>query len=158
MRVFDFSGTYAHHLDPKGRVTIPSAFRVGLGDDFTVGMNNDLTALALYPKDEWQQFSRNLARIPESDARGMAYVRLIKSLSYTDQKLDGQGRLLVPAKLREKAGLVKEISFVGIGRCLEVWDQARLDRFHQATEADFASLMQYVNEHFFLGAEEDAHE
>ena len=47
MAIAEFSGHYAHNIDPKGRVTIPAAYREGLGSGFTLGMNNDLTALAL---------------------------------------------------------------------------------------------------------------
>ena len=75
----EFSGTYSHNIDPKGRVTIPSAYREALGERFTLGVNNDFTALALYPEAEWKLISERLKRIPISDARGMKYVRLINA-------------------------------------------------------------------------------
>ena len=150
----EFSGTYSHNIDPKGRVTIPAVYREMLGERFTLGMNNQFTAMALYPAEEWQRISDRLNRIPDSDARGMAYVRLIKAFSYTDQKLDGQGRLLIPNGLRDKVGMDKAITFVGVGRFLEIWDTARFNEFCAASEADFAELMDYVNDRYF-GANED---
>lgn len=151
----EFSGTYSHNIDPKGRVTIPSAFRELLGGGFTLGMNNQFTALALYPAAEWQRISERLNRIPDSDARGMAYVRLVKAYSYTDQELDGQGRVLLPSRLREKLGLEKAICFVGVGRLLEIWDQARFDAFCAQSEEHFADLMDYVNDRYFGPAAEE---
>lgn len=145
----EFYGVYTHNIDPKGRATIPSAYREALGDGFTLGMNNQFTALALYPKAEWEAISARLSRIPDSDARGMAYARLIKAFSYVDQHLDGQGRLLLPAKLREKAKLEREISFVGSGRYLEIWDEQRFDEFCAVSEANFADLMAYVDDRYF---------
>ena len=150
----EFSGNYAHNIDPKGRATIPSAYREALGESITLGLNNQFNALALYPEQEWAQISERLNRIPVSDARGMAYVRLIKAFSYTDQRLDGQGRLLIPGTLREKVGMDRAITFVGVGRFLEIWDTARFNEFCAASEADFAELMDYVNDRYF-GANED---
>lgn len=145
----EFSGNYSHNIDPKGRVTIPSAYREALGESFTLGLNNQFNALALYPAGEWRKISERLARIPVSDARGMAYVRLIQAFSYPDQRLDGQGRVLLPANLREKVGLTKEIVFCGVGRYLEIWDAPRFSVFCASSEADFAALMDYVNDRYF---------
>ena len=154
MAIAEFSGHYAHNIDPKGRVTIPAAYREGLGSGFTLGMNNDLTALALYPAEEWRAIGQRMNRIPVSDAHAMAYVRLIKAFSYPDQNLDAQGRLLLPSRLREKAGLDRAICFVGVGRFLEIWDEARFDAFCMRSEADLQSLMDYVNERYFKPTED----
>ena len=48
-----FSGSFDHSLDGKGRVIIPSSFREALGDDFTITINPDKTAVAIYPKAMW---------------------------------------------------------------------------------------------------------
>ena len=149
MSFTEFSGTYSHNIDPKGRATIPSAYREALGEDFTLGLNNDFSALALYPAAQWQEISEKLNRIPVSDARGMAYVRLIKAFSYTDQKLDGQGRLLLPALLRQKAGMDRAVCFVGVGRYLEIWDEARFEATVAQYEMNIEDLMEYVNDRYF---------
>ena len=150
----EFSGNYSHNIDPKGRVTIPSAYREALGDSFTLGLNNQFNALALYPAEEWAKTRAQLNRIPVSDAKGMAYVRLIKAFSYIDQKLDGQGRLLLPNPLREKAGMDKAITFVGVGKSLEIWDTDRFNEFCMTTEMDFAQIMDYVNDRYFAESDE----
>ena len=116
MPLSEFSGNYAHTIDPKGRVTIPSAYREALGESFTIGLNNEFNAIALYPVEKWEEIGQKLERIPDSDARGMAYVRLIKAFSFPGQKLDAQGRVLLPMGLRQKAGMDKSIRFVGVGR------------------------------------------
>lgn len=145
----EFSGNYLHNIDPKGRVTIPSAYREALGESFTLGLNSQFTALALYPQAEWEKTSALLNRIPASDARGMAYVRLIKAFSYTDQKLDGQGRLLLPTNLRERVGMDKSITFAGVGRFLEIWDTAKFNEFCFTSQQNLAELMDYVNDRYF---------
>ena len=145
----EFSGNYTHNIDPKGRVTIPAAYREALGQGFTIGLNNEFNAIALYPVEKWRDMSERLARIPDSDARGMAYVRLIKAFSFTNQTLDGQGRVLLPAVLRQKAGMDKEIRFAGMGRWLEIWDEARFAETCAQSETDIGALLEYVNERYY---------
>ena len=50
-----FSGSFDHSLDGKGRVIIPSSFREALGEDFTITINPDKTAVAIYPKEMWDK-------------------------------------------------------------------------------------------------------
>ena len=149
MPAIEFSGNYTHNIDPKGRVTIPAAYREALGERFTIGLNNDFSAIALYPVEKWQDMSERLNRIPDSDVRGMAYVRLIKAFSFTEQQLDGQGRVLLPAALRKKAGMEKAIRFVGVGRYLEIWDEDRFAANCEQNELDFEQLLSYVNERYY---------
>ena len=145
----EFSGNYTHNIDPKGRVTIPAAYREALGDHFTIGLNNEFNAIALYPTEKWQDLSEKLDRIPDSDVRGMAYVRLITAVSFTNQSLDGQGRVLLPAVLRQKAGMDKAIRFAGLGRYLEIWDEDRFVAANAATEMDVGALLEYVNDRYY---------
>lgn len=149
MPMTEFSGNYTHNIDPKGRVTIPAAYREALGESFTIGLNNDFSAIALYPVEKWQDMSERLDRIPDSDVRGMAYVRLIKAFSFTQQQLDGQGRVLLPTALRKKAGMDKAIRFVGVGRYLEIWDEDRFAATCEQNEVNFEELLSYVNDRYY---------
>lgn len=149
MAATEFSGSYTHAIDPKGRATIPAAYREALGEGFTLALNQQNSALALYPKPVWDAMSERLRRIPMSDARGMAYVRMVKAFSYIDQQLDGQGRLLLPANLREKVGLDKQITFAGLGTFLEIWDADRFAASIAATQEDYPALLDYVNDRYF---------
>lgn len=149
MAKFEFSGNYAHNIDPKGRVTIPAAYREGLADGFTIGLNNEFTAIALYPTEKWQQIGEDLDKIPDSDARAMRYVRQIKAFSFTNQTLDAQGRVLLPSGLRSKVHMEKAIRFVGVGRYLELWDEDRFNSLCDDTEENIQSLLEYVNTQYF---------
>ena len=119
MAGIEFAGNFAHTIDPKGRVTIPAAFREALADGFTIGLNNQFAAIALYPKAKWNEKCEQLAKIPESDIMGTRYVRLITGNSFSGCELDNQGRVLLPATLRAKVGMDKAIRFVGMGGYLE---------------------------------------
>ncbi len=144
-----FAGNVSHTIDPKGRVTIPAAYREALGDAFTIGLNNQLNAIALYPTWRWQEIERDLSRIPQTDVNAMRYVRLINGNSFPSCELDGQGRVLLPAMLRAKTGMDKQIRFVGIGSCLEIWDEDRYLAETLSAEADSEKLLEYVNLQYY---------
>ena len=149
--VIELSGNYSHNIDPKGRATIPSAYREALADGFTIGLNNDFNAIALYPAEKWAEINRRLERIPDSDAKGMAYVRLIKAFSFSGQMLDAQGRVLLPQALRQQAGMDKAVRFVGLGKYVEIWDEDRFMKQYLDAQLNAADLMAYVNDRYFAG-------
>ena len=149
MERFEFSGNYTHNIDPKGRATIPAVFREALSEGFTLGLNNEFNAVALYPREKWYEMRQKLDRIPDSDARAMGYVRTINMYSFPGQTLDNQGRILIPTALRQKAKLEKAIRFVGMGRYLEVWAEGVFMEQYNSTIENIADLMAYVNERYF---------
>jgi len=144
----EFSGNFAHTIDAKGRITIPAAYREALGEGFTIGLNSKFSAVALYPKAKWDRIGEELSRIPDTDAKGMRYVRLINGNSFAGCDLDAQGRALIPPTVRQKTGLVKAIRFVGVGQYLEVWDEDRYLAECEAAEND-EELLDYVNSAYF---------
>lgn len=153
MGMIELSGNYSHNIDPKGRATIPAAYREALAEGFTIGLNNDFNAIALYPAEKWAEINKRLEKIPDTDAQGIAYVRLIKSFSYTGQLLDGQGRVLIPQTLRQQAGIEKEVRFVGLGKYLEIWAEDRFMKQYLEAQANAAQLLAYVNRQYFSPGE-----
>ena len=149
MQRTEFSGNFAHTLDPKGRVTIPALYREALQDGFTIGMNNQFAAVALYPNAKWEEKCQVLHRIPESDVKGTRYVRLIIGNSFSGCELDAQGRVLIPAPLRKRTGLSKDIRFVGMGEYLEIWDEDRYVLEYEQSQENIDDLLEYVNGQYY---------
>ncbi|MBR1710399.1 MAG: division/cell wall cluster transcriptional repressor MraZ [Clostridia bacterium] len=139
-----FSGSYDHSLDGKGRVIIPASYRDALGDHFTITINPNKTAIAVYPCEVWEQQLERLSKIDPMDKVGMQYVRYVMSVSFTDNSMDNQGRVLVPAKLRTKIGLTKDIVFVGMNNYIEIWDAAQFSDVDNKTEDEFDFVSDYV--------------
>ncbi len=139
-----FSGSFDHSLDGKGRVIVPSSFREALGDDFTITINPNKTAVAIYPKEQWDQQLERLSHINPMDKIGMQYERYLMSVSFSGNSMDAQGRVLIPMKLRNKIGLTRDIVFVGLNHYIEIWDAEVYARFEAETEVDFESVSDYV--------------
>ena len=139
-----FSGSFDHSLDGKGRVIIPASFREALGDDFTITINPNKTAVAIYPKEMWDQQLERLSQINPMDRVGLQYERYVMSVSFSGNSMDAQGRVLIPAKLRTKIGLTRDIVFVGLNRYIEIWDAEVYAKMEAQTEEDFENLSDYV--------------
>ena len=139
-----FSGSFDHSLDGKGRVIIPASFREALGEDFTLTINPNKTAVAIYPKAMWDEQLERLSRINPMDKVGLQYERYVMSVSFSGNSMDAQGRVLIPVKLRNKIGLTRDIVFVGLNSYIEVWDAEVYAKMEAQTEEDFENLADYV--------------
>ena len=139
-----FSGSFDHSLDGKGRVIIPASFREALGENFTITINPNKTAVAIYPKAMWDQQLERLSQINPMDRVGLQYERYVMSVSFSGNSMDAQGRVLIPAKLRTKIGLTRDIVFVGLNRYIEIWDAEVYAKMEAQTEEDFENLSDYV--------------
>jgi len=118
-----FMGEYNHTIDGKGRLIVPSRFREQLGDEFVVTAGLD-GCLFVYPKEEWKQFEDKLHALPLSNPGARKFLRFFLA-SACSCDVDKQGRILLPAKLRELAALEKEVVLAGVGARIEIWDKAR---------------------------------
>ncbi len=122
-----FYGEYQHSMDVKGRAIMPSKFRDGLGDKFilTKGLDNCLFA---YSKEEWNNLETRLKSLPLTNKDARAFVRFFFS-GAAECEADKQGRVLIPANLREYANLDKDIYVIGVSTRVEVWDKGRWDNY-----------------------------
>lgn len=119
-----FMGEYIHTIDAKGRIIVPAKFRESLGDAFVVTLGLD-GCLFVYPNEEWQNFVTELKGLPGSkEARQLQRYFMAGA---ADCEVDKQGRILIPSKLREQAGLEKDIVFVGVLSKIEIWSKERWD-------------------------------
>jgi len=128
--VAELLGAHAYQLDPKGRLSLPAKFREIFVDGcwLTIGQDRCLFA---FPRAEWDRRAGEVASSPLSDADGRAYQRLFFGNS-EETKVDGQGRLTVPGRLREAVGIGKEVVVVGVYDRMEIWDKATYERYEQA--------------------------
>lgn len=117
-----FMGEYNHGIDAKGRIIVPAKFRESLGETFVVTMGLD-GCLFLYPQEEWDRFAADLKSLPGSREARQLQRYFMAGAALCD--VDKQGRVLIPQKLRDHAGLKKEIVFVGVMNKIEIWSKER---------------------------------
>ncbi|UCH36124.1 MAG: cell division/cell wall cluster transcriptional repressor MraZ [Armatimonadota bacterium] len=119
-------GEYEHQLDDKGRVTVPAAWRPQLAEGLFLcpGLNGN--CLFILPKWRWDGIQETLSKVTYDDEKGMALQRLFGS--GVETKIDRQGRVFIPPKLRARASISDEVMLCGGFDRIEIWnpDERRL--------------------------------
>ncbi|NLG58304.1 MAG: hypothetical protein GX540_07825 [Clostridiales bacterium] len=96
-----FIGVYKHSIDNKGRVIVPQSFRGLLGEEIIVGVTVGQDAIAIYPRDVWEQKVEMLSALSREDAAAEVFLTRFAMFSFDGCGFDSQGRVLLPAALRD---------------------------------------------------------
>ena len=132
-------------MDEKGRLKVPTDFRRVLeeryGPDFFVTSVTGEKAL-VYPLPVWEEIEGKLAQLPATDPIRQRYLERVSYFG-AQLRLDGQGRLLLPPVLRERAAMSGEVIVSAQIDHLEIWNRERFEaRLAERpfTDDDFAAL------------------
>ncbi|MGI6677577.1 MAG: division/cell wall cluster transcriptional repressor MraZ [Dehalobacterium sp.] len=133
-----FMGEFQHTIDPKGRLFMPVKFREELGETFVVtkGLDN---CLFVYSQKEWQRLESKLKALPFTKADARAFTRLFFS-GAMECGLDKQGRILLPANLREYAKLDKDAVIIGVSARVEIWSKKQWDQYNDQVGIEYENL------------------
>ena len=132
-----FIGEYSHTIDAKGRLIVPSKFREQLGEEFVVTKGLD-GCLFVYENSEWKSFEEKLHALPLTNANARKFTRFFLAGACACE-VDRQGRILIPAVLREfaklermwfwwgwEAGLKSGTSPSGMRKmCMMIWTKSQ---------------------------------
>ena len=132
------TGQYTHSIDAKGRVNFPAKLREELGERFIItrGLDN---CLFVYSVDEWDQLAAKLHELPISKS---APLNRFFFAGAAEAQPDKQGRVLLPAHLREYAGLDRDVTIAGVSNRAEIWDSERWEKQNeQLTAQSIATAM-----------------
>ena len=120
-------GNYAAKIDDKGRLKIPNAFRALIeGKHGTELFVTSLTgeSVRIYPLPVWLTHEEKLARVPSVHPARLKY---FDRINYFGQmaEIDGQGRVVIPQRLRDSAGMSGDVDVFGQYEYLDVWNHER---------------------------------
>ena len=116
-----FYGEFDYKIDEKGRVPIPPRFRNFLKDGvvLTPGAEKCITA---YTLPEWKKLATTLTSSSLTRSKMRRLSRALFATAFST-KMDGQGRIAIPAPLREHAEIVDEVVVAGANTYLEIWNK-----------------------------------
>jgi MraZ protein len=117
-----FVGTFEHSVDGKGRVVLPSSFRAQLADRGFVSQYQGCLGL-------WSEkgFDDVAERLMSKVREGLTTQDAVRAFAAdaTEVRPDSQGRILLPQRLREYAGIERDVAVVGAINRVELWDAGR---------------------------------
>ncbi|MGF1508504.1 MAG: division/cell wall cluster transcriptional repressor MraZ [Myxococcota bacterium] len=143
-----FRGRFEHTVDGKGRIALPAAVRRALSEDETLVITTHVSApcLVAHPLRDWAEFESRLAQRPQFDP-GVMMLRRLYVGSAMDCPIDRQGRVLLPAVLRDYAGIQREAYWVGAIRSLELWNPENWAQHVEAARQSISTdLLQKLSE------------
>jgi MraZ protein len=134
-----FRGATTINLDAKGRIAIPAKYRNTLTDacagQLVITIDLELPCLTLFPLPHWEQLERQLQSLSNTNRVHLSIKRLLLGHA-SEVEMDKNARLLLPAKLREHAGLEKHLLLAGMGNTFQIWDE---EQWNQRIAEDMAA-------------------
>ncbi|HXA42336.1 MAG TPA: division/cell wall cluster transcriptional repressor MraZ [Candidatus Solibacter sp.] len=139
-----FLGKHSRSLDAKGRLALPAKFREQLpgGSVVTISPEN---CLRVYPPAEWDRVTEQYRVSAATEATERNLIRRLFSEAH-EIEFDGQGRALIPAGLRQTAGIEGNAMVVGVNNVVEIWSEGRWQALEAATD-NFTELTDEVVRH-----------
>ena len=139
-------GRCQNSIDAKNRVIIPAKFRREFGDNcvLTKGLDN---CLIIYTDKAWQRINDDIDTLPRTSDLARRYERFVLQ-NANDIPIDGQGRIVVPAELKDLVGITKDLVTIGLRDHIEIWAKEVYDAAPEGrllSADDFSGLSEKYN-------------
>jgi MraZ protein len=137
-----FLGTYAPKLDDKGRVILPAKFREELSTGIVMTRGQE-RCLYVFTTLEFDAVHQKIRQAPITSKEGRDFLRVFLSGASAETP-DKQNRVTIPANLRAYAGLDRDLTVIGVGDRVEIWDTAVWESYLTEQESSFANVTEEV--------------
>ena len=141
-------GSSPTRIDDKGRLKVPTMFRGVIQDQhgpdvFVTSVTGD--SVRIYPMPVWLEIERKLTQLPGTHPSLLKFLDRVNYYGQTGE-LDGQGRVVIPAQLRDNAAIVGDVRVFGRIAYLDVWNEERFTQKMQReawTDEDGLALAEF---------------
>ncbi len=120
-------GEFKSTLDAKGRMNFPVKLREIFGERFIISKTIGAECVKVYSEEDWLALEARIKSMPQTKT---ADIQRFLFGSAFEIEPDKQGRILIPAPLREYAGLGADVVIVGLSGRAEIWDKAKWDELN----------------------------
>jgi MraZ protein len=135
-----FLGEFQYKIDAKGRLAVPARFRPQIEGGVALSRGVE-QCLYVYQLDAWEQKGSELAASnPNPKIRRMLMHRFFSTSDACE--MDAQGRIIIPAKFRQYAGLNGEAVVVGVHDHFEIWSPTEWERYNDEMEQEDLTILQ----------------
>ena len=139
-----FLGQYQHTVDKKGRMVLPARYRHKLASGCVITKGQE-RCLYVFPLDRWEQEVEKYRMLPRTDARARRLTRAFFA-GAVNQELDAAGRVQLPIRLREYAGLEREATVIGVEERVEIWDSAAWNQYDEEADDYYSNIEEALSD------------
>lgn len=139
-----FLGTYTHTIDSKNRLILPSKIVAKLSEDVVISKGFD-GCLELRTNSEFEQHTNKLMQLSQNKKESRILVRQLLA-NASDLKIDKANRILIPSNLLKETNITNEVTIIGIGNKLEIWDSNTYNKFKAETDATYESIAERIDD------------
>ena len=137
-----FFGTYTPKLDEKGRLFLPAKFRDELTEGLVVTRGQE-RCLTVWSLEDFGKLTDRLREAPVTQKSTRDYVRMLFAAA-SQEVPDKQGRISIPAPLREYASLERECVVIGIYDRIEIWEPRAWTAYTEQQESAFSDIQEEI--------------
>lgn len=143
-----FYGEYQHSIDRKGRLILPSKFRETAKNNFiekffvTRGLDK---CLFMFSEEEWRSQESKFKAISFTKQEARTFNRLYFS-GAVEVVADKQGRILLPAYLKDFALIKRDVVVVGVSNRIEIWSRDKWEEFYGNSRQSFEEIAEKLME------------
>ena len=130
-----FFGSFAHTLDEKGRLMIPRKMREELGYKVYIMQGFD-GSLSVYTEGKFLLLSEEFTKLPFNQRKNRDYLRAQFATTY-EMEVDKLGRVQIPTALLKKFNISRNVTVLGMGDHIEIWDSAKYEAYEQEAIENF---------------------
>ncbi len=142
----NFLGEFECRLDSKARIALPAALRKQIPVEaegcFVVNRGFE-QHLVLYPLNEWRRVTAEINRLNLFVKKNREFVRYFHR-GATELELDSSGRLLLPRRLLDYAGLHDTVILLAYAHRIECWEATLYESLLSNEPADFSRLAEEI--------------
>lgn len=140
-----FIGSFNHSLDSKGRMVIPQSFREKLGETFCIAPSYDFASIAVYPTEMWEKRNEAYEQLGSLNPAVNRYLEQFYALSYDEQTCDAQGRVLLPANIRQKIlGDERDVEITGANDHVRVVTARKSEESWDSFKDELPALLELI--------------
>lgn len=137
-----YIGEFECKLDNKGRLSLPTKLRTQISDEHAAAMvvNRGFEkCLVLYTRTDWELEIEKLETLNEFNRAARQFIRVFNN-GANIVSIDSAGRVLIPKKLMEYAGLKADAVVSAYGKKIEIWDKSTYEAELNTNSEDFAAM------------------
>ena len=139
-------GTYNHSLDSKKRLILPSKIVAKLDKEIVVSKGFD-GCLELRTEAEFEKYSQKLLQLSQNKKEARILIRQLLA-NAANLVIDNANRILIPSTLLSETNIKSQVTIIGLGNKLEIWDASAYNEFKKLTDKTYEDIAERIDDQY----------